>query len=150
MTAPKRKRNVKVLLIVIASVLLGCFLMLAIPSIIYGRSISATAFSGILRVMGKEKIDSDEELADFLDKKKIQYEGDYSLPSSYKGKSSVNVYKYRGMEYFILNEQSSPKETIVYFHGGSFVDEIIEDHFELVDAICQGSGCMAIIPLYPL
>ena len=57
-----------------------------------------------------------------------------------------------GVETFLVNhaEHNAGGVTVIYFHGGGYVNQPHYEHLALVDRIAVESDCRAIIPLYPL
>lgn len=52
--------------------------------------------------------------------------------------------------YKILPRNIPPKGTIIYFHGGAYVNNIIKPHWFLIEKIAEKSQFEIIVPLYPL
>jgi len=52
--------------------------------------------------------------------------------------------------YKIRPRELVPKGTIVYFHGGAYVNNIVRSHWFLIEKIAEKTQFEIIIPLYPL
>ncbi|MBJ9703562.1 alpha/beta hydrolase [Acinetobacter calcoaceticus] len=52
--------------------------------------------------------------------------------------------------YKILPRGLPPKGTIIYFHGGAYVNNIVKAHWFLIEKIAEKSQFEIIVPLYPL
>lgn len=57
-----------------------------------------------------------------------------------------------GVETFLVNhkETNANGATLVYLHGGGYVNQPYYEHLALVSHLAAETGCRALIPLYPL
>ena len=65
---------------------------------------------------------------------------------------NVETKQFMGRNIFIITPKSREKiETkILYFHGGSYVAEATEEHWEFIENIVNDTGATVILPDYPL
>jgi acetyl esterase/lipase len=74
-----------------------------------------------------------------------------SVPSSISTRFSVQVDTARGWPvYRIAPRSSTPRGAVVYLHGGSWVNEIAPQHWQLIGELANGAKTTVIVPLYPL
>lgn len=57
-----------------------------------------------------------------------------------------------GMETFLINhkEHNENDTTIIYLHGGGYMNQPYYEHFAFVDRLALEADCKAVVPLYPL
>ena len=70
-----------------------------------------------------------------------------SLPSL-KLKSSISKTIVNDMSVYLINENASHQTSIIYFHGGAFINQPLPQHFNLVDSIAQLTESTIIFPCY--
>jgi acetyl esterase/lipase len=47
-------------------------------------------------------------------------------------------------------EGASPSRTVLYFHGGAYINEITRYHWSLAARMARGASCRCLLPIYPL
>lgn len=66
----------------------------------------------------------------------------------------VHTYTYMGRNVFIVKqknvEESDNQKYIIYFHGGSYVAEATQNHWNFLENIAKDTGYTVIMPDYPL
>ena len=74
----------------------------------------------------------------------------YVMPRSLKLSSRVSEESVRGCQVFRMTGAAVPERTVIYLHGGSYVNQITKFHWRAAD--CLASACRAeiIVPLYTL
>lgn len=57
-----------------------------------------------------------------------------------------------GVETFLVNHRENPASgvTLVYLHGGGYVNQPYYEHLALISRLADETGCRAVFPLYPL
>ena len=70
-----------------------------------------------------------------------------SLPSL-KLKSNITKTMFNDMSVYLINEKDSHHTSIIYFHGGAFINQPLPQHFNLVDSIAQQTESTIIFPCY--
>lgn len=81
-------------------------------------------------------------------------------PELIKQSCNLEIKEYNGRKVFIVSPQNSMKSgtkdyiksdiKILYFHGGSYVAEVSEQHWEFIEKIVLDTGATVIVPDYPL
>lgn len=74
------------------------------------------------------------------------------VPQEVKETCKIETEQFMGRNVFIIrskNEEKSPIK-ILYFHGGSYVAEATEKHWEFIEQIVNDTGATFILPDYPL
>lgn len=73
-------------------------------------------------------------------------------PQNIEKKYQLKQERYKGRNVFILSPKEGTKvDTVVmYIHGGSYVGELNKEHWDFVEEIVDKTGCMVILPDYPL
>ena len=66
----------------------------------------------------------------------------------------INTYTYMERNVFTITkknvEESDNKKYIVYFHGGSYVAEATQNHWDFLENVVKDTGYTVIMPDYPL
>lgn len=73
-------------------------------------------------------------------------------PNKIENVCNIETKQYNGRNIFIItstNEKQSDKK-IIYFHGGAYMAEATDRHWELVEQIVKDTGATVILPDYPL
>lgn len=68
--------------------------------------------------------------------------------TSLKLKSSITKTMFNDMSVYLVNENASHQTSIIYFHGGAFINQPLVQHFNLVDSIAQLTESTVIFPCY--
>lgn len=55
-----------------------------------------------------------------------------------------------GRKIYIITPVEKIDKYIIYFHGGSYVGEMSEDHWNFVQNLSKDTGCTVVVPDYPL
>ncbi|WP_274584489.1 alpha/beta hydrolase [Neisseria leonii] len=50
----------------------------------------------------------------------------------------------------ICPKNSQPTQTLIYIHGGAFVNDLVSAHWHIVHAIISATGCRVVVPIYRL
>lgn len=74
------------------------------------------------------------------------------VPKEVKNTCQIQTEQFMGRNIFIVTPKDKEKSNlkILYFHGGSYVAEATEQHWEFVEQIVQDTGATVILPDYPL
>lgn len=74
------------------------------------------------------------------------------VPEEIKEICHLETKKYKGRNVFIVESQNKEKSNIkiLYFHGGAYVAEATEEHWEFIERIVNDTGATVILPDYPL
>ena len=64
----------------------------------------------------------------------------------------IETYKYMNRNVFLIKSKEEQKDSkyILYFHGGSYVAEATQNHWDFLEKIVQDTGYTVIMPDYPL
>ena len=113
----------KVIVVIAAVVLLCALLIVGLPlfsRLYYHRSWEATLFAWQLN---KEAYSTEEAFDAYLDEKRRENSAPYFFPEELDVPVSVAQALPGGMQFVILNGNASPDRLIVYFPGGSYIDQ---------------------------
>lgn len=74
------------------------------------------------------------------------------VPQELEDTCNIETKQFMGRKVFIITPQNREKtETkILYFHGGSYVAEATEEHWDFIEKIVNDTGATVILPDYPL
>lgn len=75
------------------------------------------------------------------------------LPKSIQEQYSIEIKEYEERNVFILSPKQEKKKTelvVLYIHGGSYVGELTNEHWNFLSDILNDVGCTLIVPDYPL
>lgn len=81
-----------------------------------------------------------------------KYKGDkkYSLPLFMKMSKSLQEHSFDKMQVFYLNKPDSTEYTIIYLHGGAYVNEMLPFHWMMLENISDKLESFIIVPDYGL
>ncbi len=87
----------------------------------------------------------DKRVQDLLARGEEPYLLDYKKFTVDVEKSSLN-----GMDYYILRSRKKHNANkMMYFHGGGFISQPIEQHWKLLNKIVEDTGTETWVPVYP-
>ena len=73
------------------------------------------------------------------------------VPKEMKEKYNVAEEQVEGRKVFIISPNNSESEKVIlYFHGGSYVAEVSNQHWEFIGKLVSDTGATVIVPDYPL
>lgn len=74
------------------------------------------------------------------------------VPKEVKGNCQIETEQFMGRNIFIVTPKDKEKSDmkILYFHGGSYVAEATEQHWQFIEQIVTDTGSTVILPDYPL
>ena len=139
----------KVIVVIAAVVLLCALLIVGLPlfsRLYYHRSWEATLFAWQLN---KEAYSTEEAFDAYLDEKRRENSAPYFFPEELDVPVSVAQALPGGMQFVILNGNASPDRLIVYFPGGSYIDQPRRVHWDFLGALASDTGSAVVFPIYP-
>lgn len=74
------------------------------------------------------------------------------VPEKVKEKCELKTEQFMGRNVFIVTPKAKQKSTkkVLYFHGGSYVAEATDLHWDFIEKIVNDTGATVILPDYPL
>ncbi len=72
------------------------------------------------------------------------------VPKNFEDNYNIKIEKYSDRDVFIISEKPEKDTYILYFHGGSYMAEMSDAHWNFLDRIMQETGSTVIVPDYPL
>ncbi len=74
-----------------------------------------------------------------------------NAPTDLEDKYDIKVQKYSNRNVFTISPKENKSEKyIIYFHGGSYMAEITDDHWKFLENIIKETKFSIIVPDYPL
>lgn len=69
-----------------------------------------------------------------------------------KEQCQIETREYKGRKVFIIStkEKKTNNSKILYFHGGAYVGEATEEHWNFIEKLVRDTGATIILPDYPL
>ena len=147
--AAKRSSHkaLRVTAIVLAAllVLLGIFTL--VSHVVYHRSAMATAAELLFRFQGtKSKFSDPIQCAQYIESRRNAAE--YTLTQRLT--SNVSEITVDGARVYTLSSGSVPDYTVLYLHGGAYINDASVYHWKLCDSLVQKMNARVIFPIYPL
>ena len=71
-------------------------------------------------------------------------------PKTISQECEIMTYKFIGRNVFVLTPKIKNEKVILYFHGGSYVAETSQEHWEFLEKLARDTGYTIILPDYPL
>ncbi|MFD1607141.1 alpha/beta hydrolase fold domain-containing protein [Oceanobacillus luteolus] len=113
------------------------------------RSIRSWLAERLLSRLSNKKIYSDEKLFRKHFRAK-QTERDYVLPRFLMKRYRIAKQQFQGMDCYIFNhKKSSSTKTILYLHGGAYVNPPLVFHWMFLGKIAKKTGAAIYVPIYP-
>ncbi len=143
-TTHKAARRLGIVLLVLA-VIVGGFTV--VSHAVYHRSNMATLVEIYFRVTGtKTKFEDEQACADYIAERADaeEYTLDVDLDSNVE-ETTVN-----GSTVYRLSASDDPDCTILYLHGGAYINDPSSSQWELCDELVQATNAELIFPIYPL
>lgn len=140
----------KTLIMAIAAALVLALLLGGLPlfsRLYYGRSQAATLFAWQLH---KERYTTDEAFAAYLAEKRAENAEDYMIPEDTDAHTGFVRAEYAGLTFFVTNGAGSPDQRVIlYFPGGSFIDQPRAVHWDFLARLAADTDAMVAVPIYP-
>lgn len=93
---------------------------------------------------------SSSQMREMLEKEKGMPEPEYRIERRYHFKNNIKTYSLGNMKYYVLNEKSQSKKTVIYLHGGAYVSQILSFHWKFISKLAEATGYRVVVPVYPL
>ena len=90
------------------------------------------------------------EMRSQLESVKNEEEPEYRIDRRYQFKNDIKTYSLGNMKYYVLNEHSDKKKTVIYLHGGAYVSQIMSFHWSFISKLAEETGYKVVVPIYPL
>lgn len=73
-------------------------------------------------------------------------------PKVIEASVNIDVKQYKGRKVFVATQKNSIQSNlkILYFHGGSYVAEATNEHWDFIEKLVLDTGATVILPDYPL
>ena len=139
----------KILIILIAFVLVIALLfggVILYSRVICHRSLNATLLMWQLR---KDAYTTEEAFETYLGDKRAENAETYYLPDAAQINVPTEQHVYGSMPVFFLNAQEAPETLIIFFPGGSYIDQPRPVHWTFLSSLAEDTGAMIVVPLYP-
>lgn len=74
-----------------------------------------------------------------------------AVPSALRLVASVRQHRVAGFDVFTVTPKTAPAHWhLMYLHGGTYVDEMVSEHWEIVLNLIRFTGATVTVPCYPL
>ena len=112
------------------------------------QSWQSKTFSKAIWLSGRRRTFLTEEaMQEFIEKNKSRKP--YMLDPTFMKKHSIAMFTSDKMDVYVLNQHSIHPKTIVYFHGGAYINEPTGFHWRYLVTLAKKSGCKIFVPVYP-
>ncbi len=147
-------KKTKRFIIAIAVILCLWFVFVGVSHIYYGRSVMGTFSEIFLLITDRDDMFETEDGFRTnlnLHSQTQESEEKYTIPTSVKLSCTYDETDFDGMQVFYTSVDSLQKSdtAVFYFHGGAFINDAIEEHWNLIDKIAKETELPVIVPLYP-
>ena len=113
------------------------------------RSFRSALVERIIRLSGmKKKFIDRKEMEKYIEKKQKD-QAAYTLPSLYKLGRKIEYKEYKGMDCYVFPPSSKSDKTIIYLHGGAYIEQPLIFHWNFLRKIHKETGAKIIVPIYP-
>lgn len=140
----------KTIILIGAAILVLALLLGGLPlvsQLVFHRSLAATMLTWQFR---RDRYTTAEAFEEYLDEKRAGNAASYVIPEDAALTVPVVRDTYGEMDYFVLNGPGGPDGRIIlYFPGGSYIDQPTRSHWEFMNALAEDTGSVIYVPLYP-
>ena len=144
----KKKWKRAMLILLAAAVILG-LLTVGASHLIYGRSVRASIYELMLRRRYANDRTAAQEV-ERLEARRAAGETPCRLPESVAFRTTVKEYDREGMQVFSLNDDAGGDVTVLYLHGGAYINNINAYQWRFMDRLAAEAHCRVIAPAYHL
>ena len=139
------KRALVILLVFAAAIGLSA----AASRVIWHRSLMASAVEVYLRLSWGNRDMTAEEAEALLEQKLNEESLPYSAPKMLF-MSGFEEMELVGCDVLIFTGSENPVRTVIYIHGGAYVNEITSFHLRFCDRLARKANARVVVPIYPL
>lgn len=140
---------VRALVIALVAVAALAALAAGLSRLIYGRSLRATAYEWKLRRDNATVRTAEEEIAR-LEARRAKRAKPYKLRSSLSFSVDVREQERAGMQVFTLNGSADSGVSVLYLHGGAYINQFNSHQWRFMDCLARDANCVVVAPAYPL
>ena len=141
-------KAIKVISVISVVVMLLFGVATIVSRAMFNRSLMASVATVFMKCT-KNDASYDDEVARF-EKMKTTYEEVYSLPKSVQFDTNWEVRDEAGMQTYYLNLDAKSGKTVFFIHGGGYVSQPNQQHWEFLNKLIKKTDCSVIAPIYPL
>jgi epsilon-lactone hydrolase len=111
-------------------------------------SLGMRAASQFIRLSGKPLADPAAFNAKVQSR---QYPSPAPVPKTMRAKYNISETQLGGHKVIsVAPKVGQARWTIIYFHGGAYVNDLAKPHWDIVAALANATGATIIVPIYPL
>ena len=136
------KRRTKNVLLTVVGIIAAIVIIVAIASMVDGRSPQAIIISKLFNQATIEAYY--EQRGDKTDKSMVEIPGDVKFPRE------MRQYRVGTMQVFHMEPQDDDKPVVLYIHGGAYVNNFEKLHWSAMAEWAEATGCGIVVPNYPL
>ena len=97
----------------------------------------------------KEYMDDKDIAKKYLEERSLVEDEAYIIPKR-KYRTKVESKYMFDCQMIVLNEAETTERTVIYLHGGAYVNEIVPPHIVFCDKIAKKTNATVFAPIYPL
>ena len=73
----------------------------------------------------------------------------YKLEAKFMKKYQISVFQVGEMDVYVLNQHSITSKSIIYFHGGAYINDPLSFHWRYLVTLAQKTKHKIYVPIYP-
>jgi len=136
------KKRTKNVLRTLAGILAAIIVIGGAALLIDGRSPQAIVIGHLFTQSTME--DYEQAKGDMTDKSTVEIPADAEFPRE------MRQYRIGGMQVFHMEAEDESKPVVLYIHGGAYVHNFSDRHFQAMAEWAKATGCGIVAPNYPL
>ena len=115
------------------------------------QSIGSRIFGLVIRLMRlKRQMSDPQRVQKILDDARTAGPQPYVMSAKLKLASTVTQTTESGMQVYTFTPAGQPtRAAVLYLHGGAYIYQASDFHWQLIDALCQKMGATIVAPMYP-
>ena len=106
-------------------------------------------FEYIFKCNRKEYMDDKDLAKKYLEERSIDEDEAYTIPKRIYRTNVKSKYMF-DCQMIVFNESEKTERTVIYLHGGAYVNEIVPPHIVFCDKIAKKTNATVFAPIYPL
>ena len=142
-------KKMKYILRSVVGFVIGCLVFSIFSYTVFHRSAYATIAEMCLRVGNNGELETEQNARLWLEIRSSMEDKPYELNSK-KYKNNAQLHEEYGSQIITFGDKESAEHTILYLHGGAYVDAITDFHMHFCDRMAGETDSYVIVPLYPL
>jgi len=144
-----KRTIIKLIFALVLGALLLTGLAAGLSRVVYGRSLRASVYTLMLRRRYGHPRTPEAE-TERLEARREAGEKPYRLPEKLTLRAALTESEREGMQVFTLNDGGDAQTTVLYLHGGAYINSFNAYQWRFMDRLATEANCRVVAPAYHL